>query len=338
MKNQIVIITQKNDPHADDVILVLNTIGQQCVRLNSDDIPLNTNLSLEISNNSTDWKAKITNNINNLTIDFDDVRSIWWRKPDKYLLPTSLSHQEREFAKIEIDSVLSGLWASTDAYWVSHPDNIRLANLKVTQLKRAIEVGFDVPRTLITTHPDEAREFYESCKGQMIFKVISDPFLAMDKIDHTNFGEDLTVQATYTTLITNLEIAHINSVKTVPCLFQEYIPKQAELRVTIIGDDIFAAEITPKTDKHAVVDWRHPDADVVYKKILLPPEVVERCFALVRSYGLNFSALDLILTPDGQYVFIENNPNGQFIFIEMLVPELKMIESLVSCLIRGANS
>jgi D-alanine-D-alanine ligase-like ATP-grasp enzyme len=59
---------------------------------------------------------------------------------------------------------------------------------------------------------------------------------------------------------------------------------------------------------------------------------------LVRSYHLNFSAIDLILTPDGRYVFLENNPNGQFMWVEKLVPELEMTAALASCLIRGANN
>jgi len=69
----------------------------------------------------------------------------------------------------------------------------------------------------------------------------------------------------------------------------------------------------------------------------LPGPVAERCLALVRSYGLNFSAIDLIVTPDDHYVFVENNPNGQFIFVEERVPELGMTDALAACLVRGAN-
>ncbi|MEV4245300.1 hypothetical protein AB0J63_18065 [Streptosporangium canum] len=32
--------------------------------------------------------------------------------------------------------------------------------------------------------------------------------------------------------------------------------------------------------------------------------------------GLTYGAIDLILTPDGRYVFLEINPNGQFLWIE----------------------
>lgn len=121
-------------------------------------------------------------------------------------------------------------------------------------------------------------------------------------------------------------------------MFQEYVPKRVELRVTVIGDDIFAAEIDSQADEQASVDWRRFAMEIPFRQATLPTEVAERCLTLVKSYGLNFSAMDLILTPDGRYVFVENNPNGQFIFVEKLVPELRMTEALAACLIRGANS
>ncbi len=114
-----------------------------------------------------------------------------------------------------------------------------------------------------------------------------------------------------------------------------------ELRVTIIGDELFAAEIDSQSRESTSVDWRNwsdGGIDIPYRKATLPADIAERCMMLVRSYHLNFSAIDLILTPDGRYVFLENNPNGQFMWVEKLVPELEMTAALASCLIRGANN
>jgi glutathione synthase/RimK-type ligase-like ATP-grasp enzyme len=121
-------------------------------------------------------------------------------------------------------------------------------------------------------------------------------------------------------------------------MFQEYIPKRVELRVTVIGDDVFVAEIEAPATGTGQVDWRDYGTEFQCRKATLPVDITERCLALVRSYNLNFSALDLLLTPDGRYVFLESNPNGQFIFIEELVPELRMTDALAACLIRSANS
>ena len=126
-----------------------------------------------------------------------------------------------------------------------------------------------------------------------------------------------------------------------PGLFHEYIEKDVELRVTVIGDDVFVAEIHSQDREATSVDWRDWDnggLEIRYSKGALPDEVQDRCVRLVRSYGLNFSTMDIVRTPDGRHVFLENNPNGNFMWIEKLVPELRMTSALAACLARGSNS
>lgn len=295
-------------------------------------------MSLALNNRTNAWTGGIEILTNGRVIDIEAVKSVWWRRPGEFGLSPELSEQERAFAKDEINHVLRGLWATLDCYWMSYPESIRQASWKNGQLLRAAQLGLDVPRTLITTSPEDARAFYEECNGQMIFKVMSDPFLAASKAAQDSVDQPPELYETQTTLVTESELALLESARLVPCLFQEYVPKQHELRVTVIGDDIFAAEIHSQADERTRIDWRNYDAEIQYQQATLPVEIAERCLTLVRSYNLNFSALDLVLTPDGRYVFIESNPNGQFIFVEERVPELRMTEALVACLVRGANS
>jgi glutathione synthase/RimK-type ligase-like ATP-grasp enzyme len=337
-KDQIVVVTQMDDPHADDVILVLQEMGHEPVRLNTDDIPSNITMSLGFENDTAAWNGSIEILTNGRVIDAEAIRSVWWRRPAEYNLPDALSELEREFASGEIDHALRSLWASLDCYWVSYPEYIRQAGWKGGQLKRAARLGFEVPRTLITTDPEEARAFYEVCAGRVIFKVMTDTFLGAPKVARKHPDQPPEPYEARPTLVTESELEYLDTVRLVPCMFQEYIPKQVELRVTVIGDDIFAAEIDSQVDERTSVDWRRFDVEIPYREATLPAEVAERCLELVRSYQLNFSAMDLILTPDGRYVFIENNPNGQFIFVEHLVPELRMTEALAARLARGANS
>ncbi len=340
-KSQIIIVTNTNDSHADDVVTMLGEMGHEPIRLNTDDIPQNTMLSLGFESNSDRWRGAISVLTNGRRIDVEAIRSIWWRRPSTFGLPIDLSEREREFATDEIEHVLQSLWRTLreDCYWISYPEYIRQASFKGSQLQQAAKLGFEVPRTLITTDPEEARAFYEMCNGKLIYKVLSDPFLGATKVANKHPDQPSPAPyGTHTTLITESEVALLDSVRAVPCLFQEYVPKQVELRVTVIGNDIFAAEIYSQEHEKTQVDWRHYDVEIPYRKATLPTEIAERCLALVKSSRLNFSTMDLILTPDGHYVFIENNPNGQFIFIEHRVPELRMTEALASCLLRAANS
>ena len=39
---------------------------------------------------------------------------------------------------------------------------------------------------------------------------------------------------------------------------------------------------------------------------------------MVRDAGLLYGAFDLIVTPEGEHVFLELNPNGQYLWIELI--------------------
>jgi glutathione synthase/RimK-type ligase-like ATP-grasp enzyme len=50
--------------------------------------------------------------------------------------------------------------------------------------------------------------------------------------------------------------------------------------------------------------------------LVLPAEVERRCVELTRRLGLVYGAIDLIVTPAGEYVFLEINPTGEYGWIE----------------------
>jgi hypothetical protein len=326
----IVIVTEELDPHADVVLLTLREMGHEPIRVHTADFPLNGAMTFRLGFPAESWRWNGVLQTQSRAIDISSIRSIWWRRPGQYMLPDEWAEHERTFAHGELDKALRGFWAMLDCYWMSFPDHIRLASYKIGQLQRAAVFGFDVPRTLITTDPAEVRAFYDACAGNIIYKTLSQPTIKVDS--------DGPLHGIYTTPITETHLASLDLIRLAPCLFQEYIPKRLELRITVIGDDIFAAAIHSQNHDRTQHDWRHYDVDIPYTKFDLPADVAERCHRFVRSYGLNFSAMDVILTPDDRYVFIENNPNGQWYFIEAAVPELRMKEALAACLVRGNNA
>jgi glutathione synthase/RimK-type ligase-like ATP-grasp enzyme len=342
MKREIVIVSSAGDPHVDDMLLKLREMGRDALVLDTDDVPLGTPFSFALDGSSGVWGGKIRVSADGPAVDTTEIGAVWWRRPGHYFgLPPELSEQEREFARGEIDQALGGLWASLDCYWVSHPEHIRRAGWKMEQLERAARLGFDVPRTLVTTDPGAVREFYDACDGQMVFKVLTDPFLGAVRLaDKHPDQPPPEPRETKTTMITEAELDQLDSVRLVPCLFQEYVPKRLEYRVTVIGGQIFAAAIDSQAHEGTRIDWRNwadGGFEIPYSNATLPNDVAERCLALVRSYQLNFSTMDLILTPDGRCVFLENNPNGQFIFVEKLVPDLEMTAALASRLIEATE-
>jgi len=56
--------------------------------------------------------------------------------------------------------------------------------------------------------------------------------------------------------------------------------------------------------------------DIKYATHQLPPDTATKLHELMNRLGLVYGAIDLRLTPDGRYVFLEINPAGQFLYIE----------------------
>jgi glutathione synthase/RimK-type ligase-like ATP-grasp enzyme len=335
--DQVLIVTNQDDPHADCVIRALLTIGIEPVRLNTDEVPLDTVFGLRFEGA---WNGRIELAASNRIVDVERIRSVWWRRPRAYRLPEGLSPLERDFAADELDHALRGLWSALDCYWMSHPDAITRAGWKLGQLQRAARLGFAVPRTLVTTDPAQVLAFHEACREQVVYKVMTGPYMAADRFAERHPDAPLpeAVQ-THTTAVGAAELEHLEHIRVVPCLFQERVPKRCELRVTVVGGEVFVAEIDSQAHEHGRVDWRDVHAeDLAVCAGQIPAAVADACCALVRGYGLTFSAIDLIVTPDDRYVFLESNPNGQFRFVEELVPELEITDAIAAALAHADGS
>jgi len=333
-KDRIVIVTDTFDPHSDMVIAELRKRGHQPVRLHPADFPVSASVTLSFGQEQ--WGGKL--DLRKGPLHLEEIKSVWWRRPEPHVIAPNLPKTDRAFAFQETDHTFLGLWSILDCYWMSFPLHIRRASNKIEQLQRAAQLGFRVPKTLITNDPTQVEVFYDSCNNQMIYKTLVAPILdqaTRNSVQVSQDEEPSEAQMVYTTRITKEQLDFIETVRLAPCQFQELIPKRLELRVTIIGDDMFVCEIHSQEDERTSLDWRHYEAPIPYKKGMLPPEIAEKCFTFMKSYGLNYSAFDFILTPEGEYVFIENNPAGQCFFIQEQIPEFKMVEAIASYLLKG---
>ncbi|HEX8894260.1 MAG TPA: hypothetical protein VF783_13095 [Terriglobales bacterium] len=71
-----------------------------------------------------------------------------------------------------------------------------------------------------------------------------------------------------------------------------------------------------------------------FEKHVLPSGVENRLLLLMRRMGLEYGAIDLRLTPEGKYVFLEINPAGQFLWIEEATGQ-KISDAIAAHLITG---
>lgn len=331
MPNRILIVTNSSDLHADKVCSLLAARGHPPFRIDLDAFPRDYQICQQ-------WHPpRLLHEIRHLPsgecLDLNDVGAVWTRKPaDFAFISEDLGTQELAYARLETEHALLGLLYNLKCYWISHPLALRSAMWKGEQLQRAMQMGFRVPASIVTNAPEQVRAFREQIAGGMVFKSMASAHLGSESVA----AEDCLVHGLATTLITDEMLDDLDAVRELPCHFQEYIPKLFELRVTVIGEHIFAAKIHSQDDPRTTVDSRDMSAEIRYEPYELPAEVRQRCLDFMASYGLQFSAFDLIVTPAQEYVFLENNPVGQFLYVEQLIPEFTMLATLANTLIEGA--
>jgi glutathione synthase/RimK-type ligase-like ATP-grasp enzyme len=191
---------------------------------------------------------------------------------------------------------------------VNPMDREERANDKALQLRVALSLGFRIPETLITNAPEEARAFCARFP-EAIFKTVN-----RSKVE----GEE-EVRWISTEVLTPDDLAALGGLRHCPGIFQRRIPKRCDLRVTVVGEAVFPVEIHSQGHAETAVDFRlawSQGIELPHRVHELPDSVAAQCLALARRLGLVYCALDLVITPGGEYVFLEVNPSGQFGWIE----------------------
>jgi glutathione synthase/RimK-type ligase-like ATP-grasp enzyme len=227
------------------------------------------------------------------------VGAVWYRRIAPYGLHQELSDgTARLFAWSEANEALLGVWYSMDCYWMNPPTADEVAQRKIRQLQVARQVGLSIPKTLVTNQPDAARAFIGEHGADHVVRKAFRNIAEAPRETHRLRDEDLDL---------------IDSVRYTPVIFQEYVPVDVDLRVTVIGDEIFAAAI--RSEERYAADYRPGLASARVEPYTLPDAVATKVLELMRIFGLEYGAVDFRVTPEGDHVFFEVNPAGEFLFI-----------------------
>ncbi|GAA5107770.1 MvdC/MvdD family ATP grasp protein [Nocardia iowensis] len=327
----ILIISDRRDIHAYFVVVELEKLGIEYGFLNGADFPTSMTMSQSIGEGADLCTFSLEDGS---VAKSSEVHAVWYRKPGLPRLHPETGPHEREFAFGESREGLRGLYdALRHAYWISPLDNINKASNKLRQLRTAARLGFNVPRTVYTNDPTTARAFISNIAGGVIYKPVGDGAL-FERAGRWDPGT--VVGEIYASLLDQSTIeAGISRFSACPALFQEYIEKDVELRVTVVGRSVFAAELDSQSHQDASVDWRRGDVLAIEHRVHeLPIEVRQKCVSLVEELDLEFGAIDMIKCKDGRYVFLEINPNGQYLWIEDMTG-LKISRAIAEQLQRG---
>ncbi|MBW4676488.1 MAG: MvdC family ATP-grasp ribosomal peptide maturase [Desmonostoc geniculatum HA4340-LM1] len=305
-RDVILLITHTGDFFTiDRVAEALSKKGAQPFRLDTDKFPLEVQLTAHFDKS----KSYHTIEYGNHSLSTKQVQAVWTRRIWEPQFTQELAPKFREACLRESKATLDGFWDSLKgAKWVDGLEQINYANNKLRQLRIASEVGFVIPQTLVTNKAQAAREFFKQVNGKMVSKLLTTLSYSMEA--NSSFF-------LYTSTVKEEDLQDAESLRYCPMVFQEQIPKQQELRVVYVNGNVFVGALNADVYAAAKADWRKPGVDVgAWQHHQLPDEVVHRLQAFMGKLGLSFGSLDFILTPSGEYVFLEVNPVGEWGMLE----------------------
>ncbi|MBB2911293.1 glutathione synthase/RimK-type ligase-like ATP-grasp enzyme [Streptosporangium becharense] len=323
----VLVLTCDDDPHADHVRRLLDRRGARTTVFDNRDYLLRAHVELAYTARGL---ARRLLHTESGTLDLDSLTALWWRRPGwPEAHPAITDPSVAEYAVREGVHLISDLWEHLTCRMVPARESVfQRAEHKPSQLTLAAELGFEIPETLIATQADALWDFHNRHDGRIVTKT-----LGLPRVENLAAGHTVIRKCDF---VSARDLAYAEALRFCPVIVQEYVPKRLELRVTVVGRRVFAAEIHSQDSNRAMVDWRRYDLGgtphLVHR---LPDEVAERCLAMTDRLGLSYGAFDLVLTPDDRYVFLEINPNGQWLWIEELTG-LPISEAVCDLLLEGA--
>src|SRR5262249_12327759 len=293
------------DADITEVTEALEARGARAIRFDTDALPTAMRLSLEYGG-----EGGATLIAGSGAIDLTTISAVWLRGLQAGRTLPEMDAEQRRVCVEATQVSLTGLLAALGGFQLDPQERVRRAEHKPLQLKVAQALGLPIPPTLISNDPDAVRAFARSCPEGMITKmVVSQCF----RTDEAGVSE-----VVYTNLVTPETLEDLNGLHLCPMIFQAQVPKALEARVTVVGRRMFTAAVDSQIAAGAQIDWRRDQGPLggAWRSYSLPTEVEEKLLRLLDHFGLNFGAIDLILTPGGQYVFLEVNPLGSFAWLE----------------------
>lgn len=248
------------------------------------------------------------------------LRAAWFRHPD--LLNLALDDKAKQLCiEQEVSALQESFWLEVpENVWLNDPSKMKATQAKLAQLAIASRLGFTTPKTIVSNDWLSIGELLDS--DSMIIKM-----------SRGILYENNKAKVLYTTVLDKQKRELIKHASAFPGIYQPFINKGREWRITVVGDEVFQAAIY--TSEEAKDDWRRHQLTpkVQFKKESMPEIEIERCIEFLKQAGLTYGAFDFIEDEEGKIIFLECNSNGQYRWLEDLL-EFPISEAIAGTLIR----
>jgi ATP-GRASP peptide maturase of grasp-with-spasm system len=307
----VIIFSQKFEPSTAHVMDWLAYLNKPVIRINNDDEAA-SDIDIHISNDYVNCKFVYKKQL----VDISSIDSYWYRRGGLTVKSVDYNKLSRLFSPEFVMPVSSALrdelFHFTEFIYLllryKKPkigDPFKCSPNKLIVLHKAALAGLCIPKTLLTNSKKSLALFFSSFLS-IVTKPISGGVFIRDRNKTGHYFA-------YTEIISEDYLESFAS-DFFPSKFQEYIDKVLELRIFFLGDVFYSMAIFSQSDEKTKVDFRKynrekPNRTVPYK---LPLEIEEKLRTLMFELELESGSIDMIVTKDDEYVFLEVNPVGQF--------------------------
>lgn len=262
---------------------------------------------IDITLNESQADLLITLNTS-IILDSSKIFSYWYRRCDySFNIQLNTNFTDSKIVK----PILQKEW-DTIKYLIhnkfernkSFGSSIREAqHNKLYTLLLAQSLGILIPDTLITNSKANLKAYHDQ-QNRLISKSCGGIFRIENNIQFQTIG----TQAITMNVIDSLSEFFF------PTFVQKKIEKVYELRIFYMKNQFYPMAIFSQNDEKTQLDYRNynrekPNRNVPY---ILPEEIKIKLQLLMDKLDLDSGSIDMIVTPEGEYVFLEVNPTGQF--------------------------
>jgi hypothetical protein len=306
----VVLISHRvEEPATDEVLEWLLHLGVPVMRLNGEDFATDLPFRIELRSGAETEAPGVEVEVDGVSL--AKTPAFWLRRWHsrttlEYLRSGAGEVQLRgrlyEFLHGEITALREGVRLSMpDAFRITDTDQLFVNKLRMLSL--AGRCGLCVPPTLVTNSRAELLEFMAR-HGELITKPIGEALV---------IPSDEGMYGLFTEIVTPARAAELPE-RFFPSLFQPRLDKTFEVRVFVLGDELWGMATFSQDDASTRVDFRRVAGSSFNRQVpyAVPEREREPILAFMAAAGLTTGSIDMIRSPDGTLWFLEVNPVGQF--------------------------
>lgn len=305
----ILIFSASGDLETDKICVALTKNHYPYLRINDSDFLLG-NVYIEICNNEIDPVSLF---FNENRIEEAIITCVWIRKMG-FFKNSPCFVKFNKIPNSDIQSFMRREYFMVHDFILDYFDNRKfftdkdLINInKLNVLREAAKLKINIPSTFISTNKIKV-EIFANKKKHLLIKPIS---------DNIGIKHDKEICILSNFILKKEEISKFPNMFFIS-QFQEYIDKQIELRIFYLNNQLYSMAIFSQEDKKTRIDFRNYNKESPNRlaPFILPKEISIKLICLMKKLKANAASIDMILTPGGEYYFLEINPFGIFSMIE----------------------